>query len=67
MPTKIFHVAVASGILPLANIYIYTEKERETERERERRHTTGITEPQTTHTQICVLKSVNYLASVYAA
>ena len=36
MPTKIFHVAVASGILPLANIYIYTEKERETERETER-------------------------------
>ena len=62
MPTKIFHVAVASGILPLANIYIYRERERERarERERERRHTTGITEPQTTHTQICVLKAVNY-------
>ena len=36
MPTKIFHVAVASGILPLANIYIYRERERERARERER-------------------------------
>ena len=64
MPTKIFHVAVASGILPLANIYIYTEKERETEREREKAYHGNYRTTNYTYANLCFKVSELFSISV---